>query len=141
MNYNFLTNSVAVELRRSQIVAERKFETIFGRDLLPGHLTILVLIKHNPGQTQSAIARAAGLDRSSLVPLLKQFEKQGFITRRKAENDARSNVMEITPEGVRFVEKNKQKIIELETLVATKLGQKKYEKLIALLQEFQHLIE
>ena len=141
MDYDFLASSIAVELRRAQILAEKKFESVFGRDLLPGHLTVLVLIQNNSGSTQSAIARAAGLDRSSLVPLLKNFEERGFITRRKAENDARSNVMEITEGGAIFITEHKPKIIELEKFVETKLGKEKYNSLINLLQDFQKIVE
>lgn len=141
MDYDFLSRSIAVELRRAQILAEKKFEATFGRDLLPGHLTVLVLIQNNSGATQTAIAGAAGLDRSSLVPLLKSFEKSGFITRQKAENDARSNVMKITNEGKKFIEEHKPKIIELEKFVEQGLGKKKYKSLVEQLQEFQQLFK
>ena len=90
MNYGFLNDMVGLELRKAQIMAVRKFERLVGKDLQAGHFTVLVLIKHNPRSTQSAIALAAGLDRSSLVPLLKQFEEKGFITRKKARGESRA---------------------------------------------------
>lgn len=141
MKYGFLTDMIGMELRKSQILAEKKFEAEFGRSLLAGHLTVLVLIQHNSGETQSALARAAGLDRSSLVPLLKQFEKQGLITRRKADTDARSNITEITPKGIAYIEEIKPQVIELEDSVSAKIGQKKYNQLVRLLQDFQNVIE
>lgn len=141
MEYGFLTNMIGMELRKTQILAEKKFEREFGRSLMAGHLTVLVLIQHNPGQTQSAIARAAGLDRSSLVPLLKQFEKQGLITRRKADTDARSNITEITTKGETYIDQVKPQIMELESSVATKIGKAKYNRLVQLLQEFQDILD
>jgi DNA-binding MarR family transcriptional regulator len=140
MNYGFLSDMVGLELRKAQIKAERKFEEAFGKELLPGHYTVLVLIKNNPGSTQSAIARSAGLDRSSLVPLLKQFEKKGFITRRKASGDARSNIMEITAEGEAFIQQKRKKIQGLEQLIMQEFGITHYRNLVKSLQKLQSLL-
>lgn len=141
MEYGFLTNMIGIELRKAQILAEKKFDTEFGGHLLPGHLTVLVLIQHNPGQTQSAIAQGAGLDRSSLVPLLKQFEKQGLITRRKDERDARSNITEITAKGTEYIAQVKPQIQALEAFVRKEMGSKDYGHLTRLLQDFQNIID
>lgn len=139
MKYGFLTDMVGLELRKAQTSASKKIEAVFGKDLLSGHFTVLVIIRHNPGQTQSAIAQAAGLDRSTLVPLLKQFEKRGLITRKKAEKDARSNVTAITPAGEAYIKKIKPMVTELEQQVAEKLGPDKYGTLVKLLKEFQEI--
>ena len=140
MDYGFLTDMIGLELRKTQKLAEKKFEKAVENKLLSGQLTVLVLIKHNIGQTQSAIARAAGIDRSSLVPILKQFEKRGFITRSKAADDARSNVVEITSLGNDAIEELKPQVKQLETAVEKELGAKKSAQLVKLLQEFQHVL-
>ena len=140
MNYGFLNDMVGLELRKAQIMAVRKFERLVGKDLQAGHFTVLVLIKHNPRSTQSAIALAAGLDRSSLVPLLKQFEKKGFITRKKAQCDARSNITEITPAGELFIEQNRAKIEGLEQVIKNEFGMDYYKRLVKSLQELQSIL-
>jgi len=140
INYGFLSDMVGLELRKAQIKAERKFEEVFGGELLPGHYTVLVLIKNNPGSTQSAIAQSAGLDRSSLVPLLKQFEKRGFITRKKATGDARSNIMEITPGGEAFIRQKREKIQGLEQMIMNEFGVTHYKQLVNYLQKLQVLL-
>lgn len=140
MDYGFLSDMVGLELRKAQIKAERKFEQVFGKELLPGHYTVLVLIKNNPGSTQSAIAQSAGLDRSSLVPLLKQFEKKGFITRKKAKGDGRSNITKITPVGEAFIHQNQGKIEALEQAIKDKFGTDYYQQLVKSLQELQSLL-
>jgi len=137
MNYGFLGDMLGLELRKAQIRAEKKFDHVFGKKLLPGHYTVLVLIKNNPGSTQTAIAQSAGLDRSSLVPLLKQFEQRGLIIRKKAERDARSNVTEITPAGEDFILQNRPKIEALEQALKTNFGSRRYKDLVGALQDLQ----
>jgi DNA-binding MarR family transcriptional regulator len=137
MDYGFLTDMVGLELRKAQSQTEKKFDQLFNGDLLPGHYTVLVLIKNNPGSTQSSIAQYAGLDRSSLVPLLKQFEKRGFITRKKATNDARSNITIITPAGEDFIQRHRATIEELEHNIKKAFGPKNYSQLVKFLKQLQ----
>jgi DNA-binding MarR family transcriptional regulator len=140
MNYGFIANMIGLELRKTQIKAEKKFEQKFGRELLPGHYTVLILIKNNPGATQSAIAASAGLDRSSLVPLLKQYEKRGLIIRKRAINDGRSKVTQITKQGEEFIEKHRPNIEFLEKQVMDELGQDAYLKMIEDLKKLQTIL-
>jgi DNA-binding MarR family transcriptional regulator len=140
MNYGFIANMIGLELRKTQIKAEKKFEQKFGRELLPGHYTVLILIKNNPGATQSAIAASAGLDRSSLVPLLKQYEKRGLIIRKRAINDGRSKVTQITKQGEEFIEKHRLNIEFLEKQVMDELGQDAYLKMIEDLKKLQTIL-
>lgn len=140
MDYGFLTNMLGLELRKTQKLAERKFEWTFDNNLLVGQLTVLVLIKYNPGHTQSAIAQAAGLDRSSLVPILKQFEKRGLITRSKAPGDGRSNMVKITELGDEAITEFMPHVVQLEASVSRQFGAKKTAQLVQLLQEFQALL-
>ena len=140
MDFGFLTDMVGLELRKTQIWAEKKFEQQFGKELLPGHFTVLVLIKNNPGSTQSSIAESAGLDRSSLVPLLKQFENKGFITRKKASSDSRSNVTQITKVGESFINLKRASIEKLEQDIKDQIGQNNYQQLVKQLQKLQQII-
>ena len=139
MEYGFLNNMVGVELRKAQIKAESKFEQKYGKQLLPGHYTVLVLIKYNPGATQSAIAQSAGLNRSSLVPLLKQFEKKGLITRKPGSEDTRSNITELTLQGEAFIAQHQSSITKLEQQLKDELGEKNYLLFVNLLQDFQKI--
>jgi DNA-binding MarR family transcriptional regulator len=140
LNYGFLSDMLGLELRKAQIQAEKKFDQVFGKKLLPGHYTVLVLIKNNPGSTQTAIAQSAGLDRSSLVPLLKQFEERGLIVRKKAKRDARSNITVITPAGEAFILENQPKIEALEQALEKNFGSRRYKELVAALKELQTYI-
>lgn len=140
MDYGFLADMVGLELHKAQKMAEKKYELTVGGKLQYGQLTILELIEHNPGQTQSAIAKAVGLDRSSLVPILKQFEKKKLIIRRKAQGDGRSNIIELTQEGEAVIAEFKPTVTELENSVADALGKDDYQQFVQLLKKFQRVV-
>ena len=70
-----------------------------GVALKPGHFTLLTIIGHNPGLTQTALGRASGRDKSSLSPVLEDFERRGLMTRRRLDSDRRSYALCLTPAG------------------------------------------
>lgn len=91
---------IGYKLRMAQILAFRAFEeqlTGFGR--APRYLGLLSVILEHPGQTQSRIAEAVALRRSSLVKILDQLEQDGLLTRRASANDRRSNGVWLTDQG------------------------------------------
>lgn len=128
---------IGLELRKTQALAVRAFETCVDSELLPGHFTVLVLIQNNPGRTQTAIAKAAGLDRSTLVPLLKRFEDQNLITRKPSAIDSRSNTLELTESGRALVANYGASVVEFENSVAAAFGLKRHQRLVAELEAFQ----
>ena len=131
---------LGLELRKSQQTAERTFESMVSKTLLPGHLTIMVLIKNNPNQSQSSVANAAGLDRSSLVPVIQQFEKHGWIIRQKSSVDARANIMNITQKGLNHIDKYLPLTQALEKKIKKQMSAKDYQTLLALLKKFRHCV-
>lgn len=141
LSYGILNGMVGLELRKAQTLATQTFLNVLKGRILPGHYTILVLIANNPNQSQSRIAEAAGLDRSSLVPILKQFEKDGLINRLSARHDRRSKVMTITAKGKKLIEKYTTDIQNLENMVIAGLGKDNHTQLVELLIKFQSLLE
>lgn len=141
LSYGMLDRMVGLELRKAQTLASQTFLRVLEGRILPGHFTILVLIAHNPGQSQSRIAEAAGLDRSSLVPILKQFDNNGLIQRIPARHDRRSKTMAITPKGEDFIKKYTGEIQKLEDMLIEGLGRENHAKLSELLIQFQNLLK
>ena len=96
---------IGYKLRMAQILAFRAFEeqlTGFGR--APRYLGLLSVILEHPGQTQSRIAEAVALRRSSLVKILDQLEEDGLLTRKASPNDRRSNGVWLTEHGRKTVD-------------------------------------
>ncbi|MBL4907970.1 MAG: MarR family transcriptional regulator, partial [Sneathiella sp.] len=87
MDLGVLENNVGYHMRKAVLASQSSFLKESGVKLMTGQYSVMEIISQNPGRTQSAIAWAAGLDRSSLVPILNQFEKNGLINREAVETD------------------------------------------------------
>ena len=80
---------VGYRLRLAQQAVFRDFGATHG-DLPPGRVGILLLIEANPEVTQSRLAQAVGLDRSTMVGVLHALEAQRLVERRRGA-DRRTN--------------------------------------------------
>jgi DNA-binding MarR family transcriptional regulator len=100
----------------------------------PGRVGILLLIEANAGVTQSRLAAAVGLDRSTLVGVLHALEGQGLVERRRGE-DRRTNGLWLTRAGRFLVAGLKTRIKAHERRVAAHLSAAERAELIALLEK------
>ena len=91
-------------------------------------------------RAQSAIAEAAGLDRSSLVPILNKFEKDGLILRAAVAGDKRAYAVRLTEKGEAELEALEEKVKEIEAKVIAGLGAEDHARLIELLKKFHDII-
>lgn len=98
----------------------------------PGRAGILLLIEANPGVTQTRLAQAVGLDRSTLVGVLHALEAAGLVARRRGE-DRRTNGLWLTRAGQVLVASLKRRIRLHERRVAARLTAVERSQLIALL--------
>ena len=60
---------------------------------------MLALVAANPGTSQVALARRAGINTSALVGIIDQLEKLGLIARAAAPADRRRNAVRVTSQG------------------------------------------
>ena len=66
-------------LRRAQISFFNDFENSMGGvQITPGQFGVITLIAANPGLTQSALARAVGIERSTMIAVIDVLEKAKF---------------------------------------------------------------
>src|SRR6185503_10797431 len=71
-------------LRRTQSAVFADFAATFagaGEVLTPGEFGLLVLVERNGGLSQMTLARALGIDRSTLVPILDRLQERGLVVR------------------------------------------------------------
>jgi DNA-binding MarR family transcriptional regulator len=59
----------------------------------------MTLIGRNPGISQTVLSRAAGRDKSTLTPALRDLKRRGLISRQRIESDRRSYHLTLTPAG------------------------------------------
>ena len=100
----------------------------------PGRAGILFLIEANPGGTQSRLAQAVGLDRSTMVGVLHALEARELVERRRGE-DRRTNGLWLTRAGRALVASLKRRIRVHERRVASRLSAAERAQLLALLEK------
>lgn len=121
LDHGLLPRLVGYQLRLAQLAVFRDFDRATADlGLTPGRFGMLVLIEANPGVTQSELARAVGLDRSTMVALLDQLEDRRLVARRQGE-DRRTNGLWLTAAGQRLLGKMKRRVAAHEARVAARL--------------------
>ncbi|HEX6158485.1 MAG TPA: MarR family transcriptional regulator [Burkholderiales bacterium] len=100
----------------------------------PGRVGILLLIDANPGVTQSRLAQAVGIDRSTMVGVLHALQARELIERRRGE-DRRTNGLWLTRAGRTLVASLKQRIRVHERRVASRLSAAERAQLLEMLEK------
>jgi len=100
LEWGILAESVGprVRLLRNALAA-RSIAVSAPYGLPTGSLTVLALIAANPGSSQTALAKRAGLNKSALVGIVDQLEAKGLAARDRSASDRRRNQVTVTREG------------------------------------------
>jgi DNA-binding MarR family transcriptional regulator len=65
--------------------------------------TVLSATDVNDGQSQTALVKLTGIDRSTLADLVARLMAQGYLQRRRSKDDARTNSVRLTPAGKKIL--------------------------------------
>jgi DNA-binding MarR family transcriptional regulator len=133
LNPGMLPGLLGYRLRLAQQALFRDFAATVA-ELSPGRVGILLLIEANPGVTQSRLAQAVALERSTMVGVLHVLEGRGLVERRRGA-DRRTNGLWLTPGGRGLVARLKRRIQQHERRVAARLSLSEREQLIGLLEK------
>ena len=128
-----LAGLLGYRLRLAQQTVFRDFAGSI-TELSPGRVGILLLVEANPGVTQSLLARAVNLDRSTMVGVLHVLEDGGMLERRRGE-DRRTNGLWLTHAGRALLARLKRRISVHEQRVAAHLSTAERAQLLALLEK------
>ena len=102
----FLSDFVGFHLRLAQDASYRVYAKHREKDLIkPGRFPALAIIHLNPGISQSALGRAIARDKSTVSPLIKDLQQNGFISRKPSPHDRRSVTLALTKKGERTLDK------------------------------------
>ena len=130
-----LATLVSYRIRLLQIAAYKSFEqTATGHGSAPRYYGMLKLVAANPGVTQTRLAEAIFLDRSSLVPILDTLTREGWIERRKAAQDKRVRRIYLTPGGAAKLTGLEVEIEAHEAMMTAGLSGGEKTQLLALLR-------
>jgi len=128
-----LPGLLGYRLRLAQQAAFRDFASGVA-EISPGRAGMLLLIDANPGVTQSRLAHAVGLDRSTMVGVIDALEARRLVERRRGD-DRRTNGLWLTPTGRSFVTRLKRRIEIHERRVAAHLTVAERAQLLSLLDK------
>ena len=134
LEWGILANSVGprVRLLRNALTA-RSIAVSAPYDLPTGSLTVLALIAANPGSSQAALARRAGINKSALVGIVDQLESRGLAGRDRSSADRRRNSLSVTAEGEQVMNQLFAAVGPEEQPIRDALGAPDMAKLLALL--------
>jgi DNA-binding MarR family transcriptional regulator len=138
LDRGLLPSLLGYALRRTQSAVFADFAATFagaGEALTPGEFGLLVLVARNGGLSQMALARALGIDRSTLVPILDRLQARGLLVRRRSPSDGRTHALGLTPAGDKALAKFTRLVREHERRVASNLSATEARSLIALLEK------
>jgi DNA-binding MarR family transcriptional regulator len=125
-------------LRRTQSAVFADFAATFqtaGAALTPGEFGLLILVARNKGLSQMALARALGIDRSTLVPILDRLQARGLLVRRRSPTDGRTHALALTPSGNKALTRFTGLVRAHEKRIASRLSTAETRMLIGLLEK------
>jgi DNA-binding MarR family transcriptional regulator len=138
LDRGLLPSLLGYSLRRAQTAVFADFAATFagsGEALTPGEFGLLVLVARNTGLSQSTLAHALGIDRSTLVPILNRLQARGLLVRRRAPTDGRTHDLALTANGNRALERFARLVRRHEKRIASGLSTGEIRTLIELLEK------
>lgn len=129
-----LPRLLGYRLRLAQLAVFADFARSCGAlGVTPGVYGVLELLARNPGLSQSALAQALRLDRSSLVPVVDRLEDLGWARRAEVPGDRRRYGLGLTAAGRRVLAAATARVLRHERRIAALLTEREAKQLAALL--------
>jgi DNA-binding MarR family transcriptional regulator len=85
-----------------------------------------------------ALARALGIDRSTLVPILDRLQARGLLMRHRSPTDGRTHALALTPAGEKALARFARLVKGHEKRIAAGLSSAETRTLIELLEKVHH---
>lgn len=134
--YGSMADEVGFCLRRAQVAAFKHFARTVtaAEEITPGLYGMLQVIANNPGLSQSALAVAMDVDRSSIVKVIDQLEERGLIVRDAAPADRRRYRLRMTSTGTQLLKRIQKAVMRQDQEFSARLASTERATLIALLK-------
>ena len=131
-----LVSSTLFLLKRLGMTAkEQSFEAFEEAGLHPYHHAILAVLDEGSRETQGAIADALGYDKGQLVGLLDELEEGRLVERQRDPADRRRQIVRMTPEGRKGLERARRLSQRLENEFLASLSTAERNELHGLLRK------
>lgn len=138
LDLDVLPELLGYNVRLAQLSLQRRFlRAMSGSDVGSGLFGLLVLCGANPGIAQVQVAHQLTIDKASVVSLVDRLESQGWLVRRRSQEDRRRHGLFLTPEGERELAALKQRMLECERTLDGLFDAEERRLLIHLLQRLK----
>ncbi len=137
VDFRTLDSLFGFRLRRAQIKLFQHFRSSLAEfDITPGQAGILILIRDNPGISQSDLARAVHVERATLGQTVDVLVRRGLVLRARNRTDKRAYALRLTKTGAEFVSRLIPAIQAHEADIGSTLDDADYRRLHDLLTKF-----
>lgn len=131
-----LEGILGYHLRRAQVANYQQFSKHLGhRNISPGQFGLLCKIHFNPGISQTALARAEGIERSTLGEIIDRFEDRELVERRRHTTDRRAYALHLTKKGEKFFSQITPEVLAAEEELGQRITKKELKTLMSLLKK------
>jgi DNA-binding MarR family transcriptional regulator len=94
-----LDDYIGFHLQRAQEAALRAYAATLAEPYKAGRFPTLLVIRLNPGLSQSELSQAIGRDKSTMSPLIRELVDEALVVRDASTRDRRSVHLRLTPKG------------------------------------------
>lgn len=95
-----LSDLVSYQFRKAHLRIYNTFsKKLENANITPAQYSLLCKIKYNEGVSQTALAKANGIERSTLGEVIDRFQNQNLVERRKHLTDRRAYALYLTDKG------------------------------------------
>jgi DNA-binding MarR family transcriptional regulator len=132
-----LTGNVGFHLRLAQLAVFKDFENELAElGVSPAVYSVLEVLQQNPGLTQSKLASAVRLDRSSMVPMLDKLAQRDLVERQASTTDRRHKHLYLTAAGAKLLRDADKHVGKHEKRVSAPFTAAEKQALLELLSRF-----
>jgi DNA-binding MarR family transcriptional regulator len=135
IDYAELDGMFGYALRRAQIAAFEAFSRGAGAGITPPRFTALVILRSNPGISQSVLGDVLGTARSGAMLLTDWLEHRGLAERRHRPDDGRAWGLYLTPKGERLLGTLRRRVRAQDRRFAARLAGGERRELLRLLEK------
>jgi len=136
LDFGILPTLVGYHLRQAQISVFQDFaQSMAKKNISPGQFGVLTLIGSNPGRSQSALARAIGIERSTMVAVIDALELRGLVERQPSRVDRRSYALILSSKGDKLLQTLRPLVLSHDDRITENLTTRERDVIIDLLSK------
>ncbi|PJE26442.1 transcriptional regulator, MarR family [Pseudooceanicola antarcticus] len=117
-----LKGSLGFLLRVAQLRSFGHFFAVLGEEnVRPGEVTVLDLVRENPGIRQGVVSKTLKIKRAQMSKMVREMEANGLVARRVPPEDRRSVELRLTPAGEAQMDHIATRFPEIEERIGKRL--------------------